>query len=318
MSNIKDILGCTGSETRILRSNVNNKNARSRFVALVFTDPDAVKFGDSYTYSGGGSAVTVDAKNVAKVLRDMAFKGAAHFFGNPTISGRKGKPTEVMTSKARGTQVETKPTGEVNEKAEFDFEHFFLNIKFFNDLRENSRGRDVFMFTDATVQILRANEHQPIFKEIGHVIEDDIQKSIEGSFAVVWTGLRGELEPFQGVNLADLDASSLKYTFADATGLTNLTLVAGCEGECKKYNRTAAGAIGITRAIKEAAGGCGAYSLYYNCNDALPATITGTVDAATGAVSITVLPAGTHKFTVAYENEVGIWGSHCFTVVATA
>ena len=315
MSQLSQLLGCSGSETRILRVNSNSKNTRSRYIALVLTAPNAVSMGESYTL--GGSPVTVDAKNIAKVLRDLAFKGAAHFFGNPTISGRKGKPTEVMTSKARGTQVSPKPTGEVNEKAEFDFEHFFLNIKFFNNLRENVQGRDIFLFTDQTVQIVRSGANQPIFKEIGSTVEDDIQKTIEGSFAIEWNSVTGELVPAQGVDLADLDSAGLKYTFAAATGLTNLTAVAGCEGECRKYSRTAAGAIGLTRVINEEAGGCGAYSLYYNCNDALPGTITGTINASTGAVSITVLPAGTHKFTVAYENEGGIWGSYCFTVVAS-
>jgi hypothetical protein len=299
----------------MLRSNSNSKNVRSRYVALALTDPDAVKFGD--TYSLGGSPEIVDATNVARVLRDMAFKGAVHFFGNPTISGRKGKPTEVMTSKARGTQVSPKPTGEVSEKAEFDFEHFFINTKFFNDLRQNTRGRDVFLFTDQSVQIIRARANQPIFKEIGSAVEDDIQKTIEGSFAIEWNSITGELEPFMGVLLDDLDVSGLRYTFAVATGLTNLTAQAGCAGDCLTYSRTAAGAVGLTRVINEEAGGCGNYSIFYNCNEAIPNTVTAAVNAGTGAVSITVLPAGTHKFTVAYENEVGIWGSYCFTIIAS-
>lgn len=304
------------TEAKVLRQTNKKKAPSANYVALALVP--AGKFpsiGGTYTNSAAES-VTITAANIFENLKDLAFQGGAWVFGNGTINGKKGKPSEVTEGEVYGTSVKARPTGEVNEMAEFVYKHAFLNTAFFNDLRRNARAKDVWLFTESTVQKIDWEECKPIFESIGCEIGGDRNRTISGGFAVSWNNKNGELVPELGVSVEDLDADGLVYTFDTIGSLVNCTQNDGCAGDCITFTRTAAGTCGFTRDVVEAKG-CGKHYLYYNDNESFPGGVTGSVNPTTGAISLTALSAGTHRFTHAFENEVGVFGYYCFKVIAS-
>ncbi|MCP1384802.1 hypothetical protein [Runella salmonicolor] len=304
-------------EAVALRQSLKVKAPSSKFIAMVLVNKGKFPgIGGSYTPDGGAPTV-VTAGNIASLLRDLAFQGGAHFFGNGTINGTRPKPTEVTEGDVYGTAFKAKPTGEIQVMPEFTFKHFFRNIPFFNDLRRNARGRDIYLFTDSSVEKIDFETNRPIFEAIGHTITGERERTISGSFAISYNDLNGELVPAFGINLEDLESETMVYTFDTPSALVNLTQQAGCAGDCITFNRTAAGTCGFTADVVEAKG-CGKHYLYYNDNEAFPVGVTGSVNPSTGLISFTALSAGTHRFTHVFENEVGVFGYYCFKIIASA
>ena len=317
MSSLKDFL-VTEVEAKALRQSSKKNAPASKYIAMAIVE--AGKFtgvGGSYTPSGGGGAQTTTAANIFNQLKDLAFQGGAHIFGHGVVNGTKGMPTEVNAGESWGLAVQAAPTGEINDTFQFRYKHTFLNTPFFNYLRKNTKGRDVFLFTENTVQKIDWNEHRPIFHSIGSEVTGDNNRTISGMFSISINSKDGELVPEPGVILADLDAEELVYSFAAPSTLVNLTQNAGCAGECISFNRTAAGNCGFTADVNEAKG-CGKHYLFYNDNEAFPVGVTGSVNPSTGVILFTALSAGTHRFTHAFENEVGLFGSYCFKITVSA
>ncbi len=304
-------------EANALRQTDKKKAPSGNYIAVAIVNKG--KFpgvGGTYT-NAAEDAVVITAANMFENLKDLAFQGGAWLFGHGTINGEKPMPTEVLEPEAYGLAVEARPTGEVNEVANFTFKHFFLNIPFFNDLRRNTKGKDVFLFTETTVQKVDWEDNKPIFKNLGHSVPGQRNSIISGKFSVAWNNKNGELVPDLGVKVADLDAEGIAYTFDTIGSLVNCTQQEGCAGDCITFNRTTSGTCGFTRDVVEAKG-CGKHYLYYNDNEAMPSGVAGSVNPSTGVVSLTTLSAGTHRFTHAFENEVGIFGYYCFKVVVAA
>ncbi len=302
------------TEAKALRQTDKKKAPSGNYIAIAMSLKGKFpSIGGTYT-NAADDDVVITAANIFTNLKDLAFQGGAWIFGHGTINGEKGMPSEVMEPEAYGLATETKPTGEVNEVVNFKFKHFFLNLQFFNDLRRNARGKDIWLFTETTVQKIDWEDNRPIFKNIGHTVPGQRNSIISGSFSVAWNSKNGELEPALGVQVADLDAQDIAYTFNAPSTLVNCTQVAGCAGDCVTFNRTTSGTCGFTQDVVEAKG-CGKHYLYYNDNEEMPSGVAGTVNPTTGVISLTTLSAGTHRFTHAFENEVGIFGSYCFKVV---
>jgi hypothetical protein len=315
MSGLTDFL-VGDVEAKALRQTDKKKAPSGNYIAIAMSLKG--KFpgvGGTYT-NAADQNVVITAANIFENLKDLAFQGGAWIFGHGTVNGSKGMPTEVMESEAYGLATEARPTGEVNESAKFSFKHFFLNIPFFNDLRRNAKGKDVFLFTETTVQKIDWEDNKPIFKNIGHTVPGQRNSVISGEFSVFWNSKDGELVAEPGVKVADLDAQDIVYTFDEPGTLVNCTKVAGCAGDCVTFNRTTSGTCGFTQDVVEAKG-CGKHYLFYNDNEAMPAGVVGTVNPTTGVISLTTLSTGTHRFTHAFENEVGIFGSYCFKVVVS-
>lgn len=316
MSSLVDFL-VSDTEAKALRQSNNKKAPSATYIAMAMVPKGQFpSVGGTYT-NAADDDVVITAANIFENLKDLAFQGGAWLFGHGTVTGKKGMPTEVTEGDVYGLAVEAKPTGEVNEMADFVFKHFFHNIQFFNDLRRNARGKDIFLFTETTVQKVDWEDCKPIFKNIGHDIPGERSRVINGKFSIAWNNKNGELVPDEGVLVADLDAEGLVYTFDTIGSLVNCTQNAGCAGDCISFNRTTSGTCGFTRDVVESKG-CGKHYLYYNDNEAMPAGVAGTVNPTTGVISLTTLSAGTHRFTHAFENEVGIFGYYCFKVVVAA
>jgi hypothetical protein len=313
MSGLADFL-VGDVEAKALRQTDKKKAPSGNYIAIATATKD--KFpgvGGTYT-NAADQDVVITAANIFENLKDLAFQGGAWLMGHGTVNGKKGKPTEVMEPEIYGLAAEARPTGEVNDKVDFTFKHAFLNIPYLNDLRRNARGKDIFLFTETTVQKIDWQANRPIFKDIGCPVAGSRNSIISGEFSIVWSDKNGELVPYLGVNVDDLSADDIAYTFDEPGTLVNCTKVAGCAGDCATFNRTTSGTCGFTQDVVEAKG-CGKHYLFYNDNEAMPAGVVGTVNPITGAISLTTLSSGTHKFTHAFENEVGIFGTYCFKVV---
>lgn len=315
MSGLTDYL-VSDTEAKALRQSAKVKAPTSNYIAIVLSIAGKMpSIGGTYTNSASGDVV-ITAANAFTNLKDLAYQGGAWIFGNGTVNGKKGKPQEITEGESYGTAFKVRPTGEVNESVSFMFRHQFLNTPFFNDLRRNAAKKDVWLFTEKTVQKIDWEENRPIFEAIGSEISGDRNKTISGSFDVAWNDKNGELVPYLGVNVADLSAEDVAYQFDTVGTLVNATQVAGCAGDCITFNKTTSGNTGFTRDVINPKG-CGKHYLYYNDNEAMPSGVAGTVNPTTGVVLFTSLSAGTHRFTHAFENEAGVFGSYCFKFIAS-
>lgn len=315
MTGLTDFLkGDVGIST--LRQSRAIKAPASQYIAMVLTKkgkfPD---IGGSYT-PFGGSATVVTAANIALLQKDLAYQGGAYFFGEETINGTKGKPTEITEGMTYGRAFKPRPTGEVQETAQFTYKHFYRNIPFFNDLRRNSRGYDIWLYTANSVEKIDSKKNSPVFESIGHPVTGERENVIAGEFEISWNDLDGELVPYFGIAVEDLDAELMVYNFAAApSALVNMTQQPGCAGDCITFNRTTNATCGFTRDVTDPKG-CGQHYLYYNDNEAFPGGVTGSVNPTTGVISFTALSTGTHRFTHAFENETGIFAYYCFKIIA--
>ncbi|GAA4464178.1 hypothetical protein GCM10023189_43120 [Nibrella saemangeumensis] len=287
------------------------QNPISNYIACVMVERDLITLGESFTPSGGGQPVLVDASNIVDLLVGLTFEGKAYFFGNGTVNGSKARPEEMMESQAYGSYTEPRPTGHVKELIEFTYKNSFLNTPFLNALRRRTKKFDVFVFTDTTVQQIRYRRNQPIFKGIGSALTGNALEEVTGGFQISYNDEKGELEPWVGINEDDLDAERIAYTFGAYGAPTGLTAVAGAEG---RYTMVTGTGGHFTRTVEQAAGSP-VYSIFKDGNKAIPNAEPVTVDSNTGKVTVgNTLPVGRYTYTVVAENATGVRGKYTFTI----
>ncbi|CCG99834.1 hypothetical protein FAES_1824 [Fibrella aestuarina BUZ 2] len=286
------------------------KKPKSNFIAAAFvvagTLPD---LGQSYTPPNGGSAATLTAATLPGVLKKLCYAGLASFFGNGQINGKRGKFSEFKEAFAYGTRTTPRPTGLGEYAYMIDYADQLFNVEFFNALRERQTPYDIYLFSDAHVEIVRWSLQNPVYQNIGTAVDGDIKKDIPGAFEIACTS-QGEPLPAFGVVLATL-TNDVAFTFGAPT-VTNLTPVVGGINRFSMAS-TAATLTPVLNEATQAAGSGIAYSVFLNTSDAAPAAVT--VNTSTGVVSIaTTLTTGTYRFTLVVENATGVTGSYSFTI----
>ncbi|GAB3272801.1 hypothetical protein GCM10027347_44690 [Larkinella harenae] len=285
---------------------------KSNFIALALVDRNTLpNFGEEVTIPGE-TPITLSASNLVATIKELTFLGKAWFFGEGTVNGRKAKPEEMLEPIPYGTRTEQRATGEVKETVDIDFKYMFLNIAFFNSLRAGKKAFDTYLFTNKSVQVVRFDTENPVFKNIGHELTGEFGNDIAGSFSLIWNHEEGELIPTFGIKDNELKAEELRYTFGAFT-VTGAVVVPGTVNRFTLATGTAAE---LTRPVLEK--GSPRYSIFKNAKEPI-GNLPVTIDTNTGEVNIaSTLAAGRHKFTVAVENETGIFGSYTFEVQKAA
>ncbi len=316
MGNLKDFLADTSASGGVIRKPApGKKQPKSNYVAVGHVLKNTLpNFGEQYT-PAGGTAVTLSGSNVAPTIKALCYAGLAFFFGNGTVNGKKGKPSEFKESVVYGTRTVARPTGEVEEKVDIDFKHQFSNIEFFNNLRAQGFEFDTYLFTDKSVQVIRFDTNEPTFHDIGHTIDGDIKKDISGSYSITW-GADGELVAELGVTEAQLADSDIVLAFGPATLGTGLTAVASVPNQ---YTMKTGAASSLTRVVNTTGAAGVKYYLFKNLNEAVPNTVPVTIDTLTGVITIGAsIAVGRYQFTVAAENQTGVQGTFPITLDVTA
>lgn len=286
---------------------------------MAYFESGKITLGGSYTI-GAGPATTVTAKNLPDVLVDLAFKGGAHLFFNPTISGSKGAPIRIKLPEKMGTQAVEEESGEVTESRMVKVKDYHKNVEHFNALAYKSGELDVILFTNNSFQWLEAGKHQPVFTDMGHTIGGDANQVIGSGNLTISTRSVGEIPHNFGVVLSKLAANRVRFTFAAVGALTNLTAQPCEAGGISVFSRTGAGACTLPRAVNETAT-CITYSIkQLNINDAGTNDVSAhvSINSTSGTVTIASgLTAGTYDFIVVAETPNGIWGSWEFRLKAS-
>jgi hypothetical protein len=295
---------------------VGIKKPKGNYIALALVVAGTLpNFGESYSYGTVPTSVKLSGSNIVAVLKDLAYRDQCHFFGDGTVNGKKAKPKEKMDSQTFGTRVQAKTTGEVVETIDFAVDNFFHNIEFYNSMRSGLLGpKDIYIFTDKSVQVMRYNTEEPTFFNIGDEFAGSSEQDIPGGFSITWSSDNGQLVPYFGVRDRDLKFETLKYNFSAPAPLTGLTLIAGT---ANRYSMTVGTAGKIKRAVVES--GAVRYSVYSGSNAEMPTAEDVAIDTDTGELSLASdLPIGRHTYTVAAENTVGVFGTYTIEVVVKA
>lgn len=305
----------------------NYTETRDSFVSLgiVKSGDLRLEWGASYTWPTGyikiGSSVAatgsepISGENIVDVLRSMAFKSTAWFFPNGTIRGSKPAGTPTKEQQMYGITSILGDTGVITENAEIGVKGMHLNIDYWNAIRANSTGYQVFLFMNNMVVWVQP-KHVPKFHDLaGLVIGGDPLNSIDGgNFQLGYQSI-GEIVPMDGVVFTHLDPFNFKFTFGTVTP-TGLTIAACATGGLKLTGTAAAGG-SFTRPILEAAfSDCVTYSLKILSG----ASNTGiTIDATTGAVTVAAgTTAGTYNVRVLAQNNSSIYGFYDVVITLTA
>ncbi|WP_234733399.1 hypothetical protein [Tellurirhabdus bombi] len=310
MSNLQDFVSEYSGKNSALRIPGSRKPLpKGRYIALALVPknllPD-IGSATEFTLPGGGSATKITTANIVSTLVTLALHSQAWFFGNHTVSGLRGKPTEMKESAVFGTRTEALGTGEIREQMDFLFKYFFLNREFFNELRANYSEYDLYVFTDRSVEVIRYDLDEPMFLNIGDEVSGDINTSVIGGFSIIFSR-EGQIIPSFGKFETQLSASNARFTFG-AGSATGLTLVVGTN---KPYVYTMATGTGgsITRAV--ATGSGVTYAIFTGDGEPIPTGQPVTIATGTGVITVgNALPAGTYRYKVLASNSTGVMGEY--------
>ncbi|UHG93277.1 Ig domain-containing protein [Spirosoma oryzicola] len=315
MTSLKSFLSDGSSTGAVVRVPANKiRLPKSNFVAVAFLPKNTLpELGSSYT-PPGGTAATLTAANLVSVITLLAINGIATVFGNGTVSGKRGKYKADEETTIFGSQRTAEDTDEGEIVFEIMFKYAYHNTEFMNQLRKRSGKDDIYFFTDRSVEVVRADIHEPVYKNSnnGEVTGNNKENLTSGGFGVI-IGSDGDIVPEFGNFEKSLSASNFQYTFGVPT-VTGTGLTASLSGTV--INKTAPGTGTIANAVAETVtAGVVAYRVYLEGDSALPAGIT--IDSATGTVTVAAnLTAGSYKVIVAAENKVGVIGEYRFTLIA--
>ncbi|WP_028664418.1 hypothetical protein [Runella zeae] len=312
------------SQNRVLPgARVGDRSPRTKgaYIAMAYFNSGALGgIGASYTM-GANTEVTITEKNLPDVLVDLAFKGGAFCFFNPSISGSKDKANRIKLPELMGTQAVAEESGEVTERFMIKVRDYYKNVEHFNALAYKSGEMDVILFTNNGFQWLKAREHQPVFTDMSYAIQGDANQPISAGDFAINTSSAGEIPIKFGIVLSKLAASRLKFTWAAVGSLVNLTAQPCESGGLSVFSRTAsATACTLPRAVNETAT-CIQYSIkQLNINDAGTNDVSQyvTIGSTTGIITLaSALTAGIFDFIVVAETPNGIWGSWEFRIKAS-
>ena len=258
-------------------------------------------------------STNVTTSNIAEVIRRSCLMGKGVFFTQNMVNGtRKAVATKADTK--FGPQVVEEELNE--EDVTFDFVYSGAT-KDANGLRR-MRGistRDAFLFTNNTLEIVRADNDALQIGGVDIPIDGDSTKFTKGMFSLyahLMPDSTGEYAFYYNVK-GDL-ATPLNYTITRGT-LTAAT-ESVCNGAFRRYVITATQAtIAFSTGVTE---GCQTWSLYQVVNGTyVPVTGAnlGSINVTTGLVTLpTTHVAGVTQYVAMVENSSGVWGEFKFEI----
>lgn len=314
---LKDFVADTTSTGAPLR--VPSKGIRlpkSNFIGLALVPKNLLPdIGSATTFTApGGTATPITTANLLTVLRALALNGTVFMFGNGVLSGKRGAFKSDEESVIFGSQRTKRDTGEGEISYNFMFKYAYHNTAFMNQLRLMYTDYDIYVFTDRSVEVLRNDLVEPVFKNVknGEVDGDNGKVISSGGFEVV-VGTDGDIEPEFGLFEGLLSLSNFKYSFGQPT-ITGTGLTASLNGTVVSKTTTGTGT--VTNPILETVlAGTASYSVILEGSISVPTGIT--IDSASGVVTIAAgVVAGTYKVVVAAENRTGVMGEYRFKLIA--
>lgn len=315
-ASLKDFVSdpqATGAPLRIPATGKRLPKSNIIGVALVpkNTLPD-IGSAAMFTPPGGGTAVTVTEANLVSLLAVLAFNGMAWVFGNGVINGKKSKFKGDEEPMVFGSRRTKRDTGEGESTYMIVFKYAYLNADFFNQLRLNYIEYDIYVFTDRSVEVVRYDAAEPVFKDTnnGEITGSNTDEISSGGFNIV-IGTDGEISPNFGNFEAGLAISNFKYSFNPVVTATGLTNVLGGT----QFNMATGTGGSITHTlVQTVAANVVSYGIFAADGSAAPAGVT--VSSATGVITVAgTLPIGVYSLKLIVTNQTGIMGEKAFRIV---
>ena len=304
----------TGAPLRVPSKGI--RLPKSNFIGLALVPKNLLPdIGSATTFTApGGTAAPITTANLLATLRTLALNGTVFMFGNGVLSGKRGAFKSDEETVIFGSQRTKRDTGEGEISYSFMFKYAYHNTAFMNQLRLMYTDYDIYCFTDRSVEVLRNDLVEPVFKNVknGEVAGNNGDVISNGGFDVV-VGSDGDIEPEFGQFENMLGLSYFKYTFGVPL-VTGTGLTAALGGTV--VNKTAPGSGTIANAIQETVqAGVISYSITLEGGVAVPTGIT--IDSTTGIVTVAAgVVAGTYKLVGLAENKTGVMGEYRVKLVA--
>ena len=305
----------TGAPLRIPSKGI--KLPKSNYIGLAMVPknllPD-IGSATTFTPPGGGTATAITTANLVEVLKSLALNGQARVFGNGVINGKRGPFKADEESMIFGSRRMKRDSGEGEIAYTFMFKYAYHNTAFLNQLRLGYEEYDHYAFTDKSVEVLRYDQVEPVYKNVknGEVTGNNTDELSNGGFDIV-IGPEGEIDPDFGSFEKLIQISNFKYSFGVpvATG-TGLAVTLGGT----VVTKTAPGTGTIANPVLETIGaGVVVYSIAKEDGSAPPTGVT--IDTATGVWTIAAsVTAGTYNLRVAVENKTGVMGEYRAKLIA--
>lgn len=302
----------------------NFRETRDSYVsmAIVRNGDLQLDWGASYTWPTGyikiGTSIAatgsepISGSNIVDVLRSMSLRSQVWFFPHGTMKGSKAAATPTKESEIFGILPVALDTGVLTELVELRVKGMHLNIDFWNGIRANPTGYQVFLFLNNMVVWVKP-EHTPTFHDIsGLIVGGDSANSITaGNVQLSYQSVQ-EVAPKEGVLFRTLGKENFQFSFAVPVPTT--LAVSACASGGLKLTGTALAGGSFTRPINEAAySDCVTYSLKILSGPAM----TGiTVNPDTGVVTVAAAGvAGTYNIRVLAQNNSSVYGFYDAVIV---
>lgn len=294
---------------------VGSPKTRSNIQAVGFVDKNFIPaIGQALPVGiviAGSTNVTIS--NLAEVIRKSALMGKGIFFTDPMINGTR-KATETKAGSKFGSQVVEEAVNEEDVRMDLTYAGATQDMNGLRRLRGNS-NRDAFVFTNNTVEIIRADRDNLSITDVDAPIDGDTTKTIVGMFSLnahLMPNFSGDYDTYYG-NIGDIK-TPCQYTITQGA-LTALT-ASVCNGEFRRYVATATqGTIAVSTGVAE---GCQTWSLYAIVNG-VQTPVSGATQATCNVLSGLVTVPTTHatgvtQYVLMVENSAGVWGQFKFEI----
>lgn len=288
---------------------------RSNIQAIGFIDKNFIPAIGQTLPSGiviAGST-TVTMSNMAEVVRRSALNGRGVFFTDPMVNGtRKATPTKAGSK--FGSQVVEEEINEEDVRFDITYAGATQDFNGLRRMRGNS-NRDAFIFTNNTLEIIRADRDNLSITDVDAPFDGDSTKTVVGMFSLnahLMPNFSGDYDFFYG-NIGDIK-TPCQYTITQGT-LTALT-TSVCNGEYRRYVATATqGTIAVSTGVTE---GCQTWTLFAVVNGVqtpVSGVTQATANVLTGTVTIpTTHATGVTRYVLMVENSSGVWGQFKFEI----
>lgn len=273
------------------------------FIALAFVDPSAgLRMGEEF---GDTTPVVVNGSNVVGIIKELALKNQAYFFGMQDIIGQEADPATTPEAEVFGLGAGPRMTKTLVGTVVWRLNHAYSSREFLNLLLAN-REFDLFMFTNNSVEVAYFDDHGVSYSAISNA-KGNKDAKITGGFTTMYKSLEGLLPVEMGVVLSTLK-NDLKFVIAEPTASDDITPATCSTNGRKKYSKLAAES-GTLQFATTPANSCLDWYCTQADGSALPATGKGSFDSGTATLTLpSTLAVGKYIYKIFCVNAVGVKG----------